>query len=114
MNLENKKILVTGGNGFLGRIVVEKLKKLNVKVLINPSSKELDLRVQSNCKKAVHDIDIVFHLAGKGGGIEYMRNNPAETFYDNIMMGTQLINEAKNENIEKVRSNILSTLHVFK
>ena len=101
MNLENKKILVTGGNGFLGRIVVEKLKKLNVKVLINPSSKELDLRVQSNCKKAVHDIDIVFHLAGKGGGIEYMRNNPAETFYDNIMMGTQLINEAKNENIEK-------------
>ena len=101
MNLENKKILVTGGNGFLGRIVVEKLKKLNVKVLINPSSKELDLRVQSNCKKAVHDIDIVFHLAGKGGGIEYMRNNPAETFYDNIMMGTQLINEAKNENVEK-------------
>jgi len=101
MNLENKKILVTGGNGFLGRIVVEKLKKLNVKALINPSSKELDLRVQSNCKKAVHDIDIVFHLAGKGGGIEYMRNNPAETFYDNIMMGTQLINEAKNENIEK-------------
>ena len=101
MNLENKKILVTGGNGFLGRIVVEKLKKLNVKSLINPSSKELDLRLQSNCKKAVHDIDIVFHLAGKGGGIEYMRNNPAETFYDNIMMGTQLINEAKNENIEK-------------
>ena len=101
MNLENKKILVTGGNGFLGRIVVEKLKKLNVKSLINPSSKELDLRLQSNCKKAVHDIDIVFHLAGKGGGIEYMRNNPAETFYDNIMMGTQLINEAKNENVEK-------------
>ena len=101
MNLENKKILVTGGNGFLGRIVVEKLKKLNVKALINPSSKELDLRLQSNCKKAVHDIDIVFHLAGKGGGIEYMRNNPAETFYDNIMMGTQLINEAKNENVEK-------------
>ena len=101
MDLENKKILVTGGNGFLGRIVVEKLKKLNVKSLINPSSKELDLRLQSNCKKAVHDIDVVFHLAGKGGGIEYMRNNPAETFYDNIMMGTQLINEAKNENIEK-------------
>ena len=101
MNLENKKILVTGGNGFLGRIVVEKLKKLNVKSLTNPSSKELDLRLQSNCKKAVHGIDVVFHLAGKGGGIEYMRNNPAETFYDNIMMGTQLINEAKNENIEK-------------
>ena len=101
MDLENKKILVTGGNGFLGRIVVEKLKKLNVKSLINPSSKELDLRLQSNCKKAVHDIDVVFHLAGKGGGIEYMRNNPAETFYDNIIMGTQLINEAKNENVEK-------------
>ena len=47
MNLENKKILVTGGNGFLGRIVVEKLKKLNVKVLINPSSKELMLDLSS-------------------------------------------------------------------
>jgi len=101
MNLENKKILVTGGNGFLGRVVVEKLTKLNVKSIISPSSKELDLRLQSNCKKAVHDVDVVFHLAGKGGGIEYMRNNPAETFYDNIMMGTQLINEAKNENVEK-------------
>ena len=45
--------------------------------------------------------DIVFHLAGKGGGIGYMMTNPAETFYDNIMMGTQLINEAKNANVEK-------------
>ena len=101
MNLNNKKILVTGGHGFLGRVVVKKLTKLNVKSIKSPSSKELDLRLQSNCKKAVHDVDIVFHLAGKGGGIEYMRNNPAETFYDNIMMGTQLINEAKNENVEK-------------
>jgi len=101
MNLNNKKILVTGGHGFLGQVVVEKLTKLNVKSIKSPSSKELDLRIQSNCKKAVHDVDIIFHLAGKGGGIEYMRNNPAETFYDNIMMGTQLINEAKNENVEK-------------
>tara|TARA_B100000029_G_scaffold27791_1_gene27108 strand:- start:2593 stop:3528 length:936 start_codon:yes stop_codon:yes gene_type:complete len=101
MNLENKNILVTGGNGFLGRVVVEKLKKLNVHSIQSPSSKNLDLRLQSNCKKAVENIDIVFHLAGKGGGIGYMQTNPADTFYDNIMMGTQLINEAKNANIEK-------------
>ena len=44
MNLENKKILVTGGNGFLGRVVVEKLSKLNVKSIINPSSKKLDMQ----------------------------------------------------------------------
>ena len=101
MDLRNKKILVTGGNGFLGSVVVDKLKKMNVSSVYAPSSTEFDLRSQSNCKKVVEDIDVVFHLAGKGGGIGYMINNPAETFYDNIMMGTQLMNEAKNANIQK-------------
>lgn len=98
---DNKKILVTGGNGFLGRYVIQELRNHGAENIFSPSSKELDLRVQENCKKAVTNIDIVFHLAGSGGGIGYMRNNPAKVFYDNIMMGTQLLHEAKEANVEK-------------
>lgn len=98
---DNKKILVTGGNGFLGRYVIQELRNHGAENIFSPSSKELDLRVQENCKKAVTNIDIVFHFTGSGGGIGYMRNNPAKVFYDNIMMGTQLLHEAKEANVEK-------------
>ena len=101
LNLKNKSILVTGGNGFLGTFVIEELKKIGVTNISYPSSKELDLRINENCKKAVKNIDVVFHLAGKGGGIQFMRNNPADVFYDNLLMSTQLIHESKNAGIEK-------------
>tara|TARA_Y100000590_G_scaffold80884_1_gene89814 strand:- start:2403 stop:3341 length:939 start_codon:yes stop_codon:yes gene_type:complete len=101
LNLKNKSVLVTGGNGFLGTFVVEELKKLGVTNISYPSSKELDLRINENCRKAVENIDVVFHLAGKGGGIQFMRNNPADVFYDNLLMSTQLIHESKNAGIEK-------------
>ncbi len=101
MNLKNKRILVTGGNGFLGKNLVNKLEKTNVSDVFAPSSNEFDLRKQQDCQKIVQDIDVVFHLAGNSGGIGYMGKNPANVFYDNVMMDTQLLHEAKNENIEK-------------
>lgn len=101
MDWNNKTVLVTGGSGFLGSYVVELLNQKGVKKIISSSSKECDLTVHSNCKKVVKDVDVVFHLAAKVGGIGLNREKPGELFYDNIMMGTQLIHEAKEARVEK-------------
>lgn len=101
MDLENKNILVTGGNGFLGKYVVNEIKKRNVKEIIIPSSKECDLRKQENCQKIVEGVDIIFNLAAHVGGIGLNREKPGELFYDNLMMGVQLLHESKNANVEK-------------
>ena len=101
MDLKNKKILVTGGNGFLGRRVVHFLNKMGNDDIVIPSSKKLDLRKIENCKKAVENVDVVFHLAGHVGGIGLNREKPGELFYDNLIMGTQLLHESKLAGIQK-------------
>jgi len=101
MRWNTKIILVTGANGFLGRRVVKQLEKRNPKKIICPSSKDCDLREKENCKAIVKDVDLIFHVAGKVGGIGIMQEKPAERFYDNIMMSTNLIHEAKEANVEK-------------
>ena len=101
MKWNTKIVLVTGANGFMGTQVVKELKKRNPKEIICPSSKDCDLREKENCRMMVKDVDLIFHLAGKGGGIGIMKEKPAEIFYDNIMMGTNLIHEAKEANVEK-------------
>ena len=96
-----KKVLVTGGTGFLGSFVTNLLRSRNVKEIIIPSSKDCDLTDISNCKRIVEDVDIVFHLAAKVGGIGLNLERPAELFYDNLIMGVQLMNEAKLAGVQK-------------
>ena len=97
MKLNEKTVLVTGGNGFLGKFVLRELELKKTKKILAPTSKELDLRDNENCKKIVKNVDVIIHLAGNVGGIGKMREKPGDIFYDNIMMGTQLIHQAKNK-----------------
>tara|TARA_B100001105_G_scaffold237658_1_gene214234 strand:+ start:29 stop:970 length:942 start_codon:yes stop_codon:yes gene_type:complete len=101
MNWSKKKVLVTGASGFLGSHVVNQLQKVGAKNLVIPSSKEYDLLKNENCREVVRDIDIVFNLAAHVGGIGLNRDKPGELFYDNLMIGTQLLHEAKNASVEK-------------
>ncbi len=103
LELKNKRILVTGGAGFLGRQVVDQLIKAGAereKITI-PRSRDYDLCVMENCKRAVDQQDIVIHLAAHVGGIGLNREKPAELFYDNLMMGAQLIHAAYEAGVEK-------------
>lgn len=101
MDWSTKSILVTGGSGFLGSRIVVLLKERGAQNIIIPSSKDCDLRIQENCKKIVKDIDIVFHVAAKVGGIGLNNEKPGELFYDNLVMGTNLMEEARKSNVEK-------------
>ncbi len=103
LNLNDKSILVTGGAGFLGKQVVQQLCQAGAtldKITI-PRSRDCDLRDLNNCKKAVEQQDIVIHLAAHVGGIGLNREKPAELFYDNLMMGIQLIHAAYQEGVSK-------------
>jgi GDP-L-fucose synthase len=102
-DLAKKKILVTGGAGFLGTHVVKKLVESgsdpsDIRV---PRSKTSDLRLWENCTNAVSDIDIVIHLAGKGGGIGFNQRYPGSIVYDNVVMGAQLMEAARQAEVSK-------------
>ncbi|XGW00552.1 MAG: GDP-L-fucose synthase family protein [Leptolyngbya sp. BL-A-14] len=103
LNLGSKRILVTGGAGFLGKQVIEKLCTAGAdfnKITV-PRSQDCDLRVMENCQRAADQQDVIIHLAAHVGGIGLNREKPAELFYDNLMMGTQLIHAAYQAGVQK-------------
>ncbi|MCG5057460.1 MAG: GDP-L-fucose synthase [Limnoraphis sp. WC205] len=103
LDLQDKRIVVTGGAGFLGRQVVDQLLKAgaNLDKILIPRSREYNLCNYEACQKVVQDQDIIIHLAAHVGGIGLNREKPAELFYDNLMMGTQLIHCAYEAGVEK-------------
>ncbi|MBU1355267.1 MAG: GDP-L-fucose synthase [Candidatus Edwardsbacteria bacterium] len=100
---DSKKVVVTGGNGFLGSFLVQKLRDIGCQNIFVPDIKDYDLVSFGAVKRLYRDAhpDIVIHLAAKVGGIGANREKPGEFFYDNLMMGTQLMEIGRQSGIEK-------------
>jgi len=92
----DKRVCVTGGGGFLGSFVVEELKRRGAQHIFVPRKKDYNLVHHEAVVRLLEDSkpDIIIHLAANVGGIGANRKNPATFFYDNLMMGVQLMHEA--------------------
>jgi len=96
-----KKVVITGGAGFLGSHIVANLKSRGVKDIIIPRSDKYDLRLKESCAQVVSGADIVIHLAANVGGIGYNRDYPGTLFYDNLLMGVHMMEESRKANVSK-------------
>ena len=100
---KNKKVCVTGGAGFLGSFIIEKLLQLQAKEVFVPLIEKYDLVDPHSINRMLDDSspDIILHLAAQVGGIGANREHPAEFFYNNLMMGVQLLHQAYLRKVEK-------------
>lgn len=101
--LKSKRIMVTGGAGFLGSYVTKKLKELGCTDIFVPRRKDYDLVQLDDAKKAYEKAkpDIIIHLAAIVGGIGANREKPGKFFYDNLMMGVQLMEVGRQNGLDK-------------
>jgi GDP-L-fucose synthase len=103
MDLTNRRILVTGGSGFLGRHVVARLRELGCREILAPRRTEYDLKIAEQVARLVEGWrpQVVLHLAAEVGGIEANRRRPGSFFYSNLMMGANLIEACRRIGVEK-------------
>lgn len=103
IDLSKKRICVTGGAGFLGRQIVAQLTQQGCKNVFVPRFAEYDLRTQNDIERLLRNSrpDIIIHAAAHAGGIGLNRERPAELFYDNVMMGILMMDEAYKYGVEK-------------
>ncbi len=99
----SRRVVVTGGTGFLGTYIVERLKQRGAHEVLVPRRETYDLRLGDAVKQMYSDMrpNIVIHLAAIVGGIGANRERPGEFFYDNLMMGVQLMEVARQRRVEK-------------
>lgn len=100
----DRRVCVTGGAGFLGSYVVDKLQERGAKDIFIPKIEDYDIVQKESILRLLSDAnpDIIIHLAANVGGIGANRDRPAEFFYDNLMMGAQLIHESWSAEVEKI------------
>jgi len=99
----NRRFVVTGGAGFLGRAVTERLQERGAKAVLVPRSCEYDLVTLDGVRRMYRDMtpDVVIHLAAAVGGIGANRRKPGSFLFKNLMMGTQLLEEARHHGVQK-------------
>jgi GDP-L-fucose synthase len=102
-NFPYRRVVVTGGAGFLGRFVVERLRGYGDVEIFVPRQQEYNLVEQADIQRLLSEVqpDLIIHLAAVVGGIGINQKNPGKFFYDNLMMGVQLIEQARQQGVQK-------------